>query len=96
MASQLDLSTNVRQWWQSHNQSGNTLRLTRFCEEVLLREVAEPIVIFVDEIDTTLSLNFTDDFFAAIRYLYVARSTNPELRRLSFVLIGVATPADII
>jgi hypothetical protein len=86
----------VRQWWQSHNQSGNTLRLTRFCEEVLLREVAEPIVIFVDEIDTTLSLNFTDDFFAAIRYLYVARSTNPELRRLSFVLIGVATPADLI
>ena len=62
----------------------------------MLAEVAEPVVVFVDEIDTTLSLAFTDDFYAAIRYLYVARSTDSRLRRLSFVLIGVATPADLI
>ena len=61
-----------------------------------MAEVSEPIVIFVDEIDTTLSLEFTDDFYAAIRYLYVARSTDSNLRRLSFVLIGVATPGDLI
>ena len=75
---------------------GITLRLTRFFQEVVLAEVSEPIVIFVDEIDTTLSLEFTDDFYAAIRYLYVARSTDSNLRRLSFVLIGVATPGDLI
>ena len=63
---------------------------------MVLAEVEEPIVIFVDEIDTTLSLDFTDDFYAAIRYLYVARSTDAVFRRLSFVLIGVATPADLI
>jgi hypothetical protein len=96
VASQLLLSTNVKQWWQDHAQSGVTLRLTQFFQEVVLAEVAEPIVIFVDEIDTTLSLDFTDDFYAAIRYLYVARSTDSSLRRLSFVLIGVATPADLI
>ena len=96
VAGQLMLSTDARQWWKSHADAGFTLRLTRFFEEVVLQEVAEPIVIFVDEIDTTLSLSFTDDFFAAIRYLYVARSTNAALRRLSFVLIGVATPADLI
>ena len=96
VAGQLMLSTDARQWWKSHSDAGLTLRLTRFFEEVVLQEVAEPIVIFVDEIDTTLSLPFTDDFFAAIRYLYVARSTNAALRRLSFVLIGVATPADLI
>jgi hypothetical protein len=50
----------------------------------------------VDEIDTTLSLDFTDDFYAAVRFLYVARSTDAELKRLSFVLIGVATPSDLI
>ena len=93
---QLDLTTDARSWWKHHADTGHTLRLTRFFQEVVLREVVEPIVIFVDEIDTTLSLAFTDDFFAAIRYLYVARSTNAHLRRLSFVLIGVATPADLI
>ena len=96
VADQLELTTNARTWWQQEAETGLTLRLTRFFEEVVLAEVSEPIVIFVDEIDTTLSLGFTDDFFAAIRYFYVARAQNPALRRLSFVLIGVATPADLI
>ena len=96
VAEQLELTTNARTWWKQKAETGLTLRLTRFFEEVVLAEVSEPIVIFVDEIDTTLSLGFTDDFFAAIRYFYVARAQNPALRRLSFVLIGVATPADLI
>jgi len=96
VADQLELTTNARTWWKQEAATGLTLRLTRFFEEVVLAEVSEPIVIFVDEIDTTLSLGFTDDFFAAIRYFYVARAQNPALRRLSFVLIGVATPADLI
>ncbi len=54
------------------------------------------MVIFVDEIDSTLSLPFTDDFYAAIRALYNARASEPELKRLSFVLIGVTTPSDLI
>jgi WD40 repeat protein len=58
--------------------------------------IAEPILIFVDEIDSTLSLNFTDDFFTAIRYLYNARAIEPTLHRLSFVLLGVAIPGDLI
>ena len=53
-------------------------------------------MIFVDEIDTTLRLDFTDDFFAAIRFLYQHRAADPALERLSFVLIGVATPGDLI
>jgi hypothetical protein len=96
VADQLELTTNARTWWKQEAATGLTLRLTRFFERVVLAEVSEPIVIFVDEIDTTLSLGFTDDFFAAIRYFYVARAQNPALRRLSFVLIGVATPADLI
>jgi tetratricopeptide (TPR) repeat protein len=31
-----------------------------------------------------------------VRFLYNTRATNPDLRRLSFVLIGVATPGDLI
>ena len=53
-------------------------------------------MIFVDEIDTTLRLDFTDDFFTAIRFLYQLRAAEPTLQRLSFVLIGVATPGDLI
>lgn len=93
---QLQLATDAVAWWQANAHLGLTQRLTRFLQEVLLREINDPIVIFVDEIDTTLSLDFTDDFFAAIRSYYNARATAPEFARLSFVLIGVATPGDLI
>ncbi|MBE8991283.1 AAA-like domain-containing protein, partial [Nostoc sp. LEGE 12450] len=93
---QLMFDTDVVRWWQEHQHLGVSQRLTLFFERVLLAEVEEQVVIFVDEIDSTLSLNFTDDFYTAIRYLYVARATNPEFHRLSFVLMGVATPGDLI
>ncbi|MGB0560286.1 MAG: AAA-like domain-containing protein, partial [Spirulinaceae cyanobacterium] len=93
---QLDLDTDVIDWWEAQPQLGLTQRLTLFFETVLLQEVAAQVVVFVDEIDTTLSLAFTDDFYAAIRFLYTARAQKPEFRRLSFVLVGVATPTDLI
>lgn len=96
MRRQLHLETNVPEWWQSRASLGLTQRFSLFLEEVVLGEIKAPVVIFVDEIDTTLGLSFTDDFYAAIRGLYMARPEKPELRRLSFVLLGVATPSDLI
>ena len=93
---QLVLETNIVRWWQANDNLGVTQRLSKFFEHVLLEEVKTPIVIFIDEIDTTLSLDFTDDFFAAIRHFYVARAENYLFERISFVLIGVATPGDLI
>ena len=40
-------------------------------------EPAMRVVIFIDEIDTTLNLEFKDDFFAAIRSLHNARGDTP-------------------
>ena len=93
---QLRLDTDVEEWWQVNENVGFTQRLTKFFQHVLLEEVTSPLVIFVDEIDTTINLDFTDDFFAAIRYFYVARAQDIRFERLSFVLIGVATPGDLI
>ncbi|BCM94506.1 hypothetical protein IAD21_06413 (plasmid) [Abditibacteriota bacterium] len=93
---QLRLETDVEKWWTKRYHLGVTHRLTQFFEQVLLVEVKKPVLIFVDEIDSTLGLDFTDDFYAAIRFLYNARARVPELGRLSFVLVGVATPSDLI
>jgi hypothetical protein len=67
-----------------------------FFENVVLEEVAESVVVFIDEIDTTRNLDFTDDFFTTIRHMHNARAQVPALSRISFVLIGVATPSDLI
>jgi len=96
ISDKLYLDLDVVNWWRSRSQLGATQRLTQFFREVVLTKIAEPIVVFVDEIDSTLGLPFTDDFYIAIRYFYNSRATVPEFKRLSFVLIGVATPSDLI
>jgi len=93
---QLNLRTRVSEWWPTQRGDGYAHRFTRYLREVALAECPKRLVLFIDEIDTTLRLDFTDDFFAAIRFLYQNRAADPELQRLSFVLIGVATPGDLI
>jgi len=64
--------------------------------EVILGADSGSIVVFIDEIDVTLGLDFTDDFFAAIRAVHNNRAQHPDYERLTFVLSGVATPDEII
>ncbi len=88
---------NLRTWWRDRDMLSPIQRLSEFVEEVLLREISENIAIFIDEIDSVLSLSFkVDDFFGFIRACYNNRADCPEYRRLSFALLGVATPSDLI
>ncbi len=70
-------------------------KLDKFIEEVLLKNIEGNIIVFIDEIDTTLQLTFRDDFFALIRACYNQRVDNPDYYRLTFAMLGVATPADL-
>ena len=87
-------------WWQEREDISPMQRLSQFIEEVLLVEVGgalpKKLIIFIDEIDSVLGLNFpVNDFFALIRSCYNQRSINPEYRRLTFAFFGVATPSDL-
>jgi WD40 repeat protein len=84
-------------WWNDHHLLSPVQRFSKFIEDVLLVEITEQIVIFVDEIDSVLSLSFPiEDFFAVIRNCYNQRADQPVYNRLNFVLIGVATLSDLI
>lgn len=85
----------VHQWWQALQNVSSVRRFDKFIEEFLLT-LDQPTTIFIDEIDTTLSLPFSDDFFASLRLFYQKRSRNPKYERLRFVLLGVATPSELI
>ena len=88
----------LKQWWSEHSDLTPIQHLNLFISDLVLPLIeADRIVIFIDEIDSILSLNFnTDDFFALIRFFYNARAENPEFKRLSFALFGVATPTELI
>ncbi|HEY9800247.1 MAG TPA: AAA-like domain-containing protein [Leptolyngbyaceae cyanobacterium] len=85
-------------WWQQKRQSLDAVTCLRaFITEVLLVKIDQLIVIFIDEIDSVLSQDFSaDDFFSLIRFFQNQRVDNHSLRRLTFALLGVATPSDLI
>jgi hypothetical protein len=89
---------NLKAWWKEEEHLSFLQRLSNFIADVLLVEFPqEKLVIFIDEIDSILSLDFSvDDFFALIRFCYNNRAINSEYNRLTFAIFGVATPSDLI
>ncbi|MEL6224179.1 MAG: CHASE2 domain-containing protein [Cyanobacteria bacterium J06627_8] len=96
LISGLDLEVNRQQWLKAHNDLSPVQCLGRFVETVVLEQVTQPLVIFFDEIDSVLGLEFpTDNFFGLIRSWYERRATQPIYQRLSVVMLGVATPSAL-
>ncbi|WYL96801.1 MAG: AAA-like domain-containing protein [Gloeotrichia echinulata IR180] len=97
LVSGFGLQINRRSWLKERDDLSPIQCLNEFIETVLLTQIQTKIVIFIDEIDSVLGLKFsTDEFFSLIRHCYENRAIKPAYRRLSFALLGVATPSDLI
>ncbi len=92
----LDLDVDVGQWWHGEKDKTANQKLVGFLRTVLVEQVEGPIVVFLDEIDATLKLNFSDDLFTGIRTVFNGRSEFPKTSELSFCLLGTATPTELI
>jgi hypothetical protein len=97
IVSSLDLygTFDLNHWWEEHRLLSFVRRFDKFIDEVLLATIPQPIVIFIDEIDSVLSFAFRHDFFAFIRECYNRRAEKLDYQRLTFALLGVTTPSDL-
>ncbi|NJM75924.1 MAG: hypothetical protein HC852_09225, partial [Acaryochloridaceae cyanobacterium RU_4_10] len=88
----------LKTWWQTQEAVPSVQSLQSFLEELVLKQLPDgPIAIFIDEIDSLLSLPFgMDDFFAFLRFCHNHRAEDLQYNRLTFALFGVATPSDLI
>jgi len=83
--------------WQEQRELSPMQRFFSALRDVALEKIAAPIVVFVDEIDASRSLPFSaNEFFAGIRECYNRRVHDPAYKRLTFCLLGVAVPGDLI
>lgn len=83
-------------WWRDRHHLSPIQRLEEFFTTVLLVHVQQPVTIFLDEIDSVLGLSFsTDEFFAFVRSCYERRAEQPAYQRLTFAMLGVATPSAL-
>ncbi len=94
---QLDLEDELEAFWDENTGLPPVQRWMTALRRVVLPARDGQVVVFIDEIDVVQSVPFsTGEFFAAIREYYTRRAEDEELDRLSFCLIGVATPSDLI
>jgi len=94
---QLSVEDELEKSWQRSTHLGPMRRFMRAFSDVILPSTDRKVVVFVDEIDSVRSLPFsTDEFFAGIRECYNRRSSDAAMERLTFCLLGVATPSDLV
>lgn len=93
---QLELETDAEMWWEEQAALSPVKRFTNFFRDVVMVESDRQVAVFIDEVDSALNLDFSDDFFAAIRAIYNQTLTAEDAGRLSIILLGVAAPNDLI
>jgi hypothetical protein len=96
IARDLSITVDLQAWWVERPEETINQRLMRFFREVVLEQVLGAVVCFLDEIDSTLKLAWTDDLFTAFRGMHNDRPMVPAYERLTFCLIGVAAPNELI
>lgn len=88
---------NPELFWTTHPHLTPVHRWYRFLRNELLDRTMDSVVVFIDEVESVLALPFSsDDFFASIRSAFNLRAEDPAYERLTFCLLGVAAPADLI
>jgi len=85
---ELRIRSDLQTWWQE--RSGLTImqRLREFFLDVVIADMDEPVVIFIDRIETALGQAVAKQLLAAIRACYDARATEPRYQHLTFALLG--------
>ncbi|MCT7980130.1 AAA-like domain-containing protein [Laspinema olomoucense] len=92
---ELNLPDRLKNEWNRHPDLAPGLQFKNFLlEEILSKITAEKLVIFIDEIQDLVDLKLQNVFFGVIRNLS-DQTDKPELKKLAFVLLGVAKPSDL-
>ncbi|MEL7186031.1 MAG: AAA-like domain-containing protein, partial [Pseudomonadota bacterium] len=93
---QLRIRFDLQDWWQDKSFLSNRQRLVEFYTEVVLQNVADRIVVFIDEIQCIEDLPYADQLLASIRAAHNARMTDPDFSRITFVLSGECDPVSLV
>lgn len=92
----VNLPERLKEVWNRQPDLAAGLQFKNFLlEEILSKIAAEKLVIFIDEIQDLVDLKLQNVFFGLIRNLS-DQTDNPELKKLAFVLLGVAKPSDLL
>lgn len=94
---QLKLPADLPAFWDETSKLPLPQRFYEAMLRLVLGGTGDAVVIFLDEINVALDLPFSrDEVFRTIMAIQNARGDEPDFQRLTFCLIGVATPLDLV
>ena len=94
ISEELEMDDRVDEYWQkniSHIQ-----RCTRYISRYILKELASPLVLAMDEVDKVFDTPFRNDFFGMLRNWHNSRAMREIWNNLDFVLVTSTEPYQLI
>ncbi len=95
IARDLRLKVDLQAWWRAKENLPNPERLVEFFWEVVLANTTASVAVFFDDLETLVGLPYGSEFLNSLRACHDRRATEPDFLRLTFVLLGVATPGQL-
>jgi DNA-binding CsgD family transcriptional regulator len=88
------MDSRVEEFWNV--PLGNSQRTTRYLQRYLLKELGRPLVLAMDEVESTFDTSFRSDFFGMLRSWHNGRQTNSLWKQLDMVLVTSTEPYQLI
>jgi DNA-binding CsgD family transcriptional regulator len=94
LTDELEMESRVEEYWKM--PLGNSQRTTRYLQRYLLKELNTPLVLAMDEVESTFDTNFRSDFFGMLRSWHNSRQANSHWKQLDLVLVTSTEPYQLI
>ncbi len=86
----------VSDWWNTQPDAPFNRRFIDFLETRTLTHLPNRLVIFIDGINAPVNQTFFENLLSTLQQIYDDRAHNRILQKLSFVLLGVTTPSNLV
>lgn len=90
----LEMDDRVEEYWKEG--LGNTQCCTRYVSLYILKELGEPLVLAMDEVDGIFEADFRSDFFGMLRNWHNSRAFKPLWKRLDLAIVTSTEPYQLI
>ncbi|MGH9835223.1 MAG: AAA-like domain-containing protein [Blastocatellia bacterium] len=93
---ELEMENRVDEFWNT--PLGNSQRCTRYFSRYLLKELNQPLVLAMDEVENLFDTSFRSDFFSMLRSWHNSRANiaTPIWKQLDLVLVTSTEPYQLI
>jgi hypothetical protein len=94
LTDELEMDDRLDEYWNT--PLGNSQRCTRYVGRYLLKELDDPLVLAMDEVESIFEAGFRSDFFGMLRSWHNSRATTAIWKRLDLALVTSTEPYQLI